>query len=309
MQINRYTSTQNTSRRTGGVRYIVVHYTGSGTSRAGSALANCKYFSGGNRNASADFFVDDSGIWQYNPDLDARYTWHCGDGHGRYGITNARAIGIEVCSGGDDFTTLERGFLRELVCWLMDKYGVASEQVVRHYDASRKCCPEPYCPTGGDPSGAKWHELHAFITDGGAEAPEYSDAAPAASEPSHSGGAIAEVQSWLGCAADNIYGPDTKRHLVRKLQSELNSQFGAWLSVDGIWGPKTRAACVNVRRGARGNITRVLQGALICHGYDTNGFDGIFGGGTESAVRSYQSDHGLSVDGIAGKATFASLLG
>ena len=166
MQINRYTSTNNTSRRTGGVRHIVVHYTGSGTSRAGSALANCKYFSGGNRNASADFFVDDSGIWQYNPDLDARYTWHCGDGHGRYGITNSRSIGIEVCSGGEDFTTLERGYLRELVRWLMDKYGIAPEQVVRHYDASRKCCPEPYAPNGGDPSGAKWHELHAFITSG-----------------------------------------------------------------------------------------------------------------------------------------------
>lgn len=122
-------------------------------------------------------------------------------------------------------------------------------------------------------------------------------------------GGIAEVQAWLGCNADGIYGPVTKKHLVKTLQHELNAQFGAGLNEDGIWGPKTRAACVNVRRGAKGNITRVLQGALICHGYSTNGFDGIFGGGTESAVKSYQSDHGLSADGIAGKATFASLLG
>ena len=132
-----------------------------------------------------------------------------------------------------------------------------------------------------------------------------------ASAPQHSvsNGSIAEVQAWLGCNADGIYGPDTKKHLVRTLQHELNVQFGAGLNEDGIWGTKTRAACVNVRRGARGNITKVLQGALICHGYSTNGFDGVFGGGTESAVRSYQSDHGLSVDGIAGKNTFASLLG
>lgn len=122
-------------------------------------------------------------------------------------------------------------------------------------------------------------------------------------------GGIAEVQAWLGCTDDGIYGPDTNRHLVRTLQHELNEQFGAGLDEDGIWGPETRAACVNVRRGAEGNITRVLQGALICHGYDTNGFDGIFGGGTESAVESYQSDNGLSADGIAGKNTFASLLG
>lgn len=125
--------------------------------------------------------------------------------------------------------------------------------------------------------------------------------------PANSG--IAEVQAWLGCAQDGIYGPVTKKHLVKTLQHELNAQFGAGLAEDGIWGPKTKAACVNVRRGARGNITKALQGALICNGYDTNGFDGIFGGGTKSAVRSYQSDHGLSDDGIAGKATFASLLG
>lgn len=132
-----------------------------------------------------------------------------------------------------------------------------------------------------------------------------------ASAPQHSvaNGGIAEVQSWLGCKADGIYGPDTKRHLVKTLQHELNAQFGAGLIEDGIWGPKTKAACVNVRRGAKGNITRVLQGALICHGYGTNGFDGIFGGGTGRAVRSYQSDRGLSADGIAGKNTFASLLG
>lgn len=120
---------------------------------------------------------------------------------------------------------------------------------------------------------------------------------------------IAKVQAWLGCAQDGIYGPVTKKHLVKTLQHELNAQFRAGLSEDGIWGPKTRAACVNVRRRAKGNITKVLQGALICNGYSTNGFDGVFGGGTESAVRSYQSNHGLSADGIAGKATFTSILG
>lgn len=136
--------------------------------------------------------------------------------------------------------------------------------------------------------------------------------APASEPKEHTSVAdsgIAEVQAWLGCTQDGIYGPVTKKHLVKTLQHELNAQFGAGLAEDGIWGPKTKAACVNVRRGAQGDITRVLQGALICNGYDTNGFDGIFGGGTESAVRNYQSDQGLSADGIAGKNTFASLLG
>ena len=93
------------------------------------------------------------------------------------------------------------------------------------------------------------------------------------------------------------------------LQTELNKQYGRGLAVDGICGSKTKAACVNVRRNASGNITRVLQGALICLGYDTGGFDGDFGSNTESAVRAYQRARGLSVDGVAGPNTFAALLG
>lgn len=180
---------------------------------------------------------------------------------------------------------------RELVAYLKAKYGISKVQ--RHKDVCPTDCPGTNFP------------FDAIVEGGTAPASVESVSAPAKS----SGGAIAEVQRWLGCDDDNIYGPDTKRHLVKTLQHELNVQFGAGLDEDGIAGQKTLGKCVNVRRGARGNITRVLQGALICHGYDTGGFDGIFGGGTDSGVRAYQRDHGLAVDGIAGKATFASLLG
>ena len=121
-------------------------------------------------------------------------------------------------------------------------------------------------------------------------------------------GAIADVQRWAGSTADGSYGPKTKAALVRKLQSELNKQYGKGLAVDGIWGPRTKAACVNVRNGARGNITRVLQGALICHSYSTSGFDGIFGSGTDNAVRAFQGARRLIADGVAGRETFAALL-
>ena len=181
---------------------------------------------------------------------------------------------------------------RELVAYLKAKYGISKVQ------AHRDVCPTD-CPGTNFPFDA--------IAYGGT-APASVESAPA--QPTSSGnGSIAEVQSWLGCAADGIYGPDTKCHLVRRLQQELNAQFGAGLADDGYWGPKTRAACVNVRRGASGNITRVLQGALICHGYNTGGFDGVFGSKTYDAVRDYQKSVGLSDDGIAGKNTFASLLG
>ena len=43
------------------IKYIVVHDTGN-PSRGANATAHYNYFNGGNRNASADFFVDDTQI-------------------------------------------------------------------------------------------------------------------------------------------------------------------------------------------------------------------------------------------------------
>ena len=66
------------------MKYIVVHYTGT----TASAKNNCKYFRSGNRNASADYFIDTNGkIYKFNANCKKYYTWHCGDGYGRYGIT------------------------------------------------------------------------------------------------------------------------------------------------------------------------------------------------------------------------------
>lgn len=126
-------------------------------------------------------------------------------------------------------------------------------------------------------------------------------------------GTIATIQSTLNTryglsiAVDNLFGTETKKALIKALQTELNTQYGKGLVVDGIFGTNTYNACVNVRQGARGNITYILQAILFCKGYNTNGVDGIFESGTASAVKQFQKDHGLSVDRIAGKNTFKAL--
>lgn len=161
--IRQYHGSYNISRRREAVRYILIHYVGAGTSKAGSALANCKYFAGGNRNASAHYFVDDAYIYEY-ADPRTYYTWHCGDGKGRYGITNSNSIGIEVCINGDmPYTDPELQQLRWLVQKLMAEFDIPASRVVRHYDASRKACPYYYTPygSGGD---AAWERIHSYIT-------------------------------------------------------------------------------------------------------------------------------------------------
>ena len=49
----------------------------------------------------------------------------------------------------------------------------------------------------------------------------------------------------------------------------------------------------------------------MCRGYDPNGVEcpGKFGSGLEAAVKQFQSDRGLKVDGIAGRNTILKLMG
>lgn len=143
--------------------------------------------------------------------------------------------------------------------------------------------------------------------------PMVSKPAPA-KKPSFKGDrTIQSIQDTLNnryntrIAEDGLYGGNTKKALVKGFQTELNRQFNAGLVVDGIWGAKTKQASVNVRKSARGNLTYLLQAALYCRGYNPNGVDGIFGKGTEEAVRKFQRASGLSADGIAGKNTFDKL--
>ena len=146
----------NTSKRTASIEYIVIHNTGT----TASAVNNCKYFGSGDRQASADFFVDTDGkVYQFNADVKGRFTWHCGDGNGKYGITNNNSIGIECVSKGSEFTALQKEALKSLVKELMATYG--AKQIVRHYDASKKQCPSAYC--GSSAKDSKWKELKAYL--------------------------------------------------------------------------------------------------------------------------------------------------
>ena len=66
-----------------------------------------------------------------------------------------------------------------------------------------------------------------------------------------------------------------------------------------------------LRKGDKGDDVKALQILLIGYGYSCGsyGVDGSFGSATDKAVRAYQKDKGLSVDGIVGPKTWAMLLG
>lgn len=62
-----------------------------------------------------------------------------------------------------------------------------------------------------------------------------------------------------------------------------------------------------IRQGSKGVYVLIAQDDLNTLGYNTGGLDGIFGPRTYTAVRSYQTKAGLTVDGIIGCNTWRSL--
>lgn len=62
-------------------------------------------------------------------------------------------------------------------------------------------------------------------------------------------------------------------------------------------------------KGDTGEDVESLQLLLDGRGYDCGTADGIFGSKTDVAVRKYQQDEKLTVDGIVGQATMRRLLG
>lgn len=141
------------------IKYIVIHYTGSGNSRTGRATSTKKTFE--SRSASADFCIDDTTIVQFTPDIRNYYCWHCGDskyvgtkGAKFYGkCTNKNSIGIEICStnttgdfdhsnhSGWKYTDSVLNLAVKLVKDLMRQFNIPSDNVIRHYDVSGKHCP------------------------------------------------------------------------------------------------------------------------------------------------------------------------
>ena len=160
----------NVSKRNDPIMCIVIHYTGA----EGTAKNNIDYFNGGNRNASADFFVSQNGeIWQYNPDLKRYYSWHCGGGRQSdrggsfYGkCKNGNSIGIELCthkgSDGWIFYDATIAAARILVRYLMEEYGIKAANVIRHFDVNGKYCPNVY---GWLSPSTKWDKFKASLSE------------------------------------------------------------------------------------------------------------------------------------------------
>lgn len=139
------------------IKFLAIHYTAGTSSYAGCVRALRNVFQNGK--ASADFAVDDKEMAQYNPDVSNYYCWAVGGskkpGATLHGIaTNRNTISIEICSSlkkgydrkianheGWYFTEATLNNAVRLAKFLMRKYNIPIERVIRHYSVTGKICP------------------------------------------------------------------------------------------------------------------------------------------------------------------------
>jgi peptidoglycan hydrolase-like protein with peptidoglycan-binding domain len=88
---------------------------------------------------------------------------------------------------------------------------------------------------------------------------------------------------------------------------DLGMTDNGFVNVTYLWTGTSTATYPTVRRGASGSTVGALQYLLNYRGASLT-VDGSFGANTETAVRSFQSSHGLTVDGVAGPQTWGALV-
>ncbi len=167
------------------VKKIAVHYVGNPNT---SALANRKYFEG-----LKDQMPDKTGKYCLKPD--GSYLMYNGSkvrirsvsAHFLIGLggeiiqcipldewsyctnqANGYSISIECChpDATGKFTAATEKSLAELCAWLVEKYGLAVDDIIRHYDVTGKQCPLYYVPTKYQTKAAankRWNDFKALV--------------------------------------------------------------------------------------------------------------------------------------------------
>ena len=282
-----------TLRNVNSIKRIILHHSGVTVLQTVETIHNYHKNSNGWAGIGYHFYIrKDGSIYKGRP-------LECLGAHASG--NNSDSIGI-CCEGNfevEQMPEAQKTSLIELINYLIDNYTI--EKIQGHKDVNSTSCPGSNFPldemkkllTSKDEQISNEETSNNLYNDGLVNC-------------------IYDIQEWLnrhystGLALDNIYGTETKKALIKGLQIELNVQFNKGLAIDGIFGTNTYNACINVRIGAGGNITMLIQMCLFIKGYNVS-MDKKFGQDTLSKVKQFQNDNGLSVDGVVGKNTFKAL--
>lgn len=129
-------------------------------------------------------------------------------------------------------------------------------------------------------------------------------ATPVTPKPQPTGNAtVKAIQKTVGVKEDGWDGPNTRKGVVKLFQR----YFGA--NADGYVGNETLNKSKVIRSGDKGWHVYATQAMLYLKGYTSVGTpDQIAGPKFIQAVKNFQKDNGLGVDGTPGKQTYGKLL-
>ena len=234
-------------------------------------------------------------------------------------ITNTNSISIEMCDNHKDGTvhicdeTLANTYA--LARALMSKYNITIDRVYRHYDVNGKLCPN----CNGLLEDAIWQNFKNNIVNSTTGNLGLHPSTPSQAVNPNKDSVVSRGQqhsiNFTGhtISTDGICGTKTLANVARCFQVAMNNDYGAKLTVDGAFGKNSKATLGKhyVKKGEKQYLVTAVEIALMCRGYDVNGVEcpGIFEDGLEKAVKQFQSDRGLKVDGIAGRNTILELIG
>ncbi len=122
--------------------------------------------------------------------------------------------------------------------------------------------------------------------------------------------AVVAFQRANGLTADGLAGTKTLKKIEALLSGGTSSGGSTTTKPDS--GSSNTGSSNNgytvpsrtLRRGYQGDDVKSVQSRLKELGYYTGSIDGQYGSGSMAAVKAFQSKHGLTADGLAGKATY-----
>ncbi len=253
--------------------FIVVH----NTANDATARNEVEYMKNNNNTVSFHYAIDDKEIVQGIEEN--RNAWNAGDG--RNGKGNRYGIAIEICyskSGGDRFDLAEKNAVKFIAEKLKEK-GWGIDKVKKHQDFNGKYCPHRTLDLG-------WERF------------------------------LNMIREELGQTISNtneVQSTDNKKEVIRNLQRAYNISYKTNLVEDGVKGAKTEAVMKQyyLKNFTQNELVKWVQDRLVNHKHynlGNSGIDGKYGKDTENAVKQFQKDNGLTVDGKAGYHTISILI-
>lgn len=243
------------------------------------------------------FYVDDVCAWQNLPLTMSG--WHAADGDGD---GNRKTIAIE-CIMSPSYNTRDQKSednAARLVASLLDEYGFDISHLYTHQHWYGK----KYCPAYILPHWQKFvDKVKGYMRGKGSETELYRIRKTWADSKTQVGAYTNMESAKKCCDANPGYS------VYDKSGNKVYPNDGA-VKYDGkeIF-PNTGLRYL--AKGMKGLDVKRLQQILFASGYSVGncGDDGDFGTATENAVKNFQTDNKLTVDGVVGTDTFKKMWG